>query len=232
MSGRYEKVEYINVRREGETSSESGNFLVEHEMDIIINDKVTKHVYCSKKELKELVIGNLYTNGYVYNLKQIKNISFSDKDTKAIVTIDEKTDITKEIPLRKLFPIDWKKEWVFKMADLLDAEQPLYKKTKGAHSCFAFKGERLLFVCEDVGRHNAIDKAVGKVLLEGYNLRLCSFYTSGRVPHDMVTKMIYAGVPMFVSKGVPTTKAIELAKEYNLTLICQARRDGFKIFNI
>ena len=53
---------------------------------------------------------------------------------------------------------------------------PLHEKTWGAHSCFLALGEQLLFSCEDIGRHNAIDKAVGYALKNGLSLEYCILY--------------------------------------------------------
>ena len=74
--------------------------------------------------------------------------------------------------------------------------------------------------CEDIGRHNALDKAVGSVMLADVPLHECVLYTSGRVPVDMVRKAIRAGVPALVSKTMPTVQSLELAQEYGLQLLC------------
>lgn len=102
--------------------------------------------------------------------------------------------------------------------------------TVGVHSCILAKEGRVLVNCEDIGRHNAIDKAVGWALLNGINLEECMLYSSGRVPTDMVRKAIRAGVPVFISKGVPTVQAVKMAKEYGLKLIGSARPDSMNIF--
>ena len=89
-------------------------------------------------------------------------------------------------------------------------------------------GDRILLLescshhvsCEDIGRHNALDKAVGSMLLAGVPLSECVLYTSGRVPMDMVRKAIRAGVPALVSKTMPTVQSLELAQEYGLQLLC------------
>ena len=77
-----------------------------------------------------------------------------------------------------------------------------------------------LRLAEDIGRHNALDKAVGSVMLAGVPLHECVLYTSGRVPVDMVRKAIRAGVPALVSKTMPTVQSLELAQEYGLQLLC------------
>ena len=84
---------------------------------------------------------------------------------------------------------------------------------------------RILYQCEDLGRHNALDKAVGCALADGVPLGECVLYTSGRVPVDMVRKAIRAGVPALVSKTMPTVQSVELAEEYGLRLFIQKKNE-------
>lgn len=129
-----------------------------------------------------------------------------------------------------LTPIDWKPEWIFSLADRIAEGMPLHEKTWGAHSCFLALGEQLLFSCEDIGRHNAIDKAVGYALKNGLSLEYCILYTSGRTPFDMTMKIIMAGIPVVAAKAIPMMDSVELAKKYRLTMICAARPDRMRVY--
>ena len=102
----------------------------------------------------------------------------------------------------------------------MHAGLPLYRATRAGAQllCAAQRGN--CFACEDLGRHNALDKAVGCAVLAGLPLAECVLYTSGRVPLDMVRKAIRAGVPVLVSKSMPTVQSAELAAEYGLQLVC------------
>ena len=127
-------------------------------------------------------------------------------------------------------PISWRAEQVFDLADRFHAGMPLHGQTWATHSCFLAKDGQLLFQCEDIGRHNALDKAIGYALRHGISLSRCMVYSSGRIPTDMAMKAIRAGIPILASKASPTAEAIALAKEYGLTLVCAARRDRMKLF--
>ena len=123
-------------------------------------------------------------------------------------------------PLRAVPHLDVQPEWVDALAAAMSAGLPLYQATHAVHSCFVLHEGRILCACEDIGRHNALDKAVGSMLLAGVPLSECVLYTSGRVPMDMVRKAIRAGVPALVSKTMPTVQSLELAAEYGLQFVC------------
>ena len=103
--------------------------------------------------------------------------------------------------------------------------------TQCTHICILGRRGEILFVSEDIGRHNALDKAIGHAVLSDIPLDECMLFTSGRVPLDMVEKVIMAGVPVLVSKAVPTSEAVSLARKSGLTLICRAWPDSMVVFS-
>ena len=100
----------------------------------------------------------------------------------------------------------------------MHAGLPLYRATRAVHSCFVLHKGEIVFACEDLGRHNALDKAVGCAVL-GRPLAECVLYTSGRVPADMVRKAIRRGAGAGKQKHAHR-KSAELAAEYGLQLVC------------
>lgn len=133
--------------------------------------------------------------------------------------------------LTPVSPATWNPADIFSLAQAFACGSPMHKRTFGAHSCYIALGPHVLFCREDLGRHNAFDKVIGQALRAQIDLTKATVFTSGRTPVDMVTKALRAGIPLLVSKAVPTDLTIELARKYDLTLICSAHPDSIKVFN-
>jgi FdhD protein len=111
-------------------------------------------------------------------------------------------------------------------------EQPSFEHTGGLHATGLFDAEgRLLWTREDVGRHNAMDKVVGRALLDGLiplgERILC---VSGRLSFELVQKAAVAGAPILVGVGAPSSLAIALADDRGLTLCGFARGKRVNVY--
>jgi FdhD protein len=118
------------------------------------------------------------------------------------------------------------------LVDILREGQGVFDRTGGLHAAGLFdRTGKLLCVREDVGRHNAVDKVVGRALLDG-NLPASTsiLVVSGRAGYEIVQKSISAGIPVLAAVGAPSSLAVALAREFNQTLVGFLRGDRFNVY--
>jgi len=191
---------------------------------------MTRTLYCSPSELKELVVGHLYTQGLIQAPEDMESLELDMDAGSARVTLKE----TRRNPPGVL-PEEGP---VFDPQILLANQQKFYdqstlqKATAGTHRCALCDDSGTCFACIDISRHNALDKLTGKALLEGVSLQDKYILTSGRIPMDMILKAAAIGVPMIVSRSTPTIAAVETARKANITLLGFSRENRFNIYSV
>jgi FdhD protein len=94
-----------------------------------------------------------------------------------------------------------------------------YKRTGGIHAAALTDGSRVLFLSEDIGRHNAVDKVIGRGLLAGVSFGSTQLITTGRISSDIVMKTARAGIPVVISLSVATSLAADLARAAGILLV-------------
>jgi FdhD protein len=113
----------------------------------------------------------------------------------------------------------------------LPQHQPLRDKTRASHAAALYSSDfKLLSVAEDVGRHNALDKAIGKLFLDRRLDEAVLLTLSSRISYELVQKAARARIPVILAFSRPTSLAVELASELNMTLACLADNNGLYIF--
>lgn len=114
----------------------------------------------------------------------------------------------------------------------LRARQDTFEETGGLHAAAAFDANgELIVVCEDIGRHNAVDKVIG-ALLRGDRLPASELglMVSGRASFELVQKALVAGMPLLAAVSAPSSLAVQLAREFNVGLVGFLRGDSFNVY--
>ncbi|MCC6165445.1 MAG: formate dehydrogenase accessory sulfurtransferase FdhD [Acidobacteria bacterium] len=121
---------------------------------------------------------------------------------------------------------------VSRLPDLLRDRQAVFDHTGGLHAAGIFTTDgTLVEIAEDVGRHNAVDKVIGRLLLRGaLPLSAHILCVSGRASFELVQKAVLGGIPMLVAVSAPSTMAIDIAREYGLTLAGFVRGPSFNLY--
>ena len=246
------KVPEMVVNADGSTQEREIRIVHEHFMDVFVNEKLVLKLVCTPVNLVELVVGRLISEGIIEDKDDVESIYICAFGKKARVFLKKQVDFQEAVEneptcctgnqviltnrngsLQKLecpAQPEWKPEWIFVLANEFASGSLIHKATQGTHSCYLSVKGQVVFASEDIGRHNAMDKAIGYAAMQEIKRKDCILYTTGRVPTDMVKKAVAARIPVLVSKSVPTDAAVEMARYYHLTLICKAWPDRYEIF--
>ena len=111
----------------------------------------------------------------------------------------------------------------------LTDEAKIWQKTAGVHVAQLKYGDEII-VREDVSRHVAVDKVIGAASKEGYDLSKSYISYSGRMPADMLIKVIRVGIPIIISNAAPASSGIDVAKTGNITVVGFVKDNRFTVF--
>jgi len=179
------------------------------------------------------VAGICFMQKIIESPDQILSANFYSNNKSNIVIIKLskeryiKKKVTSSLNLDSKLSVDDAKKCVMKLRN----SQRLHNKTGSAHASMLFDYElNSIAFAEDVGRHNAFDKVIGKIFMNKNLNKVFIGALSCRINYEMIKKVIRSKIPIIIGYGKPTSKAFDTALSYNITIAWMGRRGGFFIF--
>ena len=227
----------------------------EDPITLVLNDQELVTLLASPGQRVELAVGFLYDEGIVDRVDQVVSV---EEEASGVRVEAPGVELGRRLFERRVlssgcgrgmgfsnaldvFSAPWRAlpedlPWIgasaiFEAARVTYSEGPLYRRTRGTHAAGLFdRSGRLVAIGEDIGRHNAVDKVVGRLLLAGTPLNDLFMVVTGRVSSEMVSKVAKTPIPLLVSKSVATTLAIDHAERLSLGLVGLVRRSRLTAF--
>lgn len=223
-------------------------------LTIVANGVELSTLLASPSYLKELTYGYLYTSGFITKADDVTaffcdaerwtaNVEMAQTpDSEAIrkrlytsgcgkcAMYTTMSEISLRRPLENATRI--RRQQVFDMALRVQEGTPAFHRTGSVHSAFLIERETgREIVMDDIARHNAMDKVVGKAVIEGFDFPGCICVRTGRTSAEIVYKTKRCGIPITIARGAPTHQAVHLAREMGITVIGFARKGSFNIYS-
>lgn len=231
--------------------------VVEYLFTIYIDNEEFITLICTPTSLRSLVIGFLHSEGIIKSMNDISSIEVYDNDGYVKVNLRDRKLLDEKINQKRAITtgcgkgsiyykaldevsenknnkekdryIDYKN--IMSLINKFNNKSDIFFKTGGVHSVGISDFNEILFFEEDIGRHNALDKIIGRCLEEKIDVNNKVILTSGRITSEIILKCAKLNINHIVSRSAATDKAIELARKLNLSVIGFARNTKMNIYN-
>ena len=248
------EIEKISRENVNDIQVKTDTVLKEYELNMIINNTIKRKFICTNTSIKQLVYGHLFTQNYIESASDILEFNYDEGKSSVYVIITEeafnkckdridKVDILTTGFLyndgsNKNFDDNKKDEVkINNFIAIMDNSKKilegndLFTETGCVHSAGLAFGDDIKYFETDIGRHNAVDKTIGRALIAGDNLKDAILYTTGRIPTDMIKKAVRAGIRIVATRASVTYDAIKIAKENGIKLIGFSRGERVNIYS-
>lgn len=238
----------VTVLSEKGRESREDPVVREHALTVVLNNKKLVTILCSPRNLRALAIGYLFTQGFITGADDISSIEEDTVDGSIYIetgnSIESRTDtvlppgglhaVVKNrdgLPLKRVKSnITLSFHRISAVLERVNESCEIFIRTAGAHACALSDMNGIFIFYEDIGRHNAIDKVIGRCLLDSVPLHDKTLFTTGRISSAIATKVVKAGIPVLVSRSAPTFEAVGLAEKYGITLVGFAREGRMNVY--
>ena len=221
---------------------------------IVVNDSEVATIMATPTHFKEFAVGYLYTSGMINEAHEVTGFSCDDKRWRLDVTTTREVDAallgkrlytsgcgrgvmySNVMMLASRHPLDSQfhvtQESVSHCVKWLLSCSSLYKETRGVHTAaLSMGGELPSFYRDDIGRHNAVDKVIGRSLMDGVDFSHSILISTGRISSEILHKVKRTGIPIVLSRGAPTHQTVLMARDMGVTVIGFARGGSFTVYS-
>jgi FdhD protein len=226
--------EHVCLKLDQDSAERTMHSVVEEvPLSIFVNGKHSITAMISPSMINEFVIGHFFSEGIVNGLEDIESMEIQADVVRLIIKNPVKMIISRrlivsgcggcasyldESKLPKILS-DFRitKEDIFRAMKSISSSE-LHEATGGVHSIGLFDHNGPICIAEDIGRHNALDKAIGYGLIRKISFSETFLASTGRISSEMALKCSMAGIPIIASRGATTSLAIEIAEKTGLTI--------------
>src|SRR6185369_6896200 len=232
LNDRHQKSISVTMRTPGNDFELALGFLFS---EGIIRDQkdVLQIKYCTDFSRSENIVKVELMTGLDVDLKKLERHFYTSSSCGVCgkASIEALNTISKFKDNGSEFTID--QEVFMDLSEKLRAKQNVFEYTGGLHAAALFNTDgEIIFIREDVGRHNALDKLIGAAFSSGQlPLNRHVVLLSGRSSFELIQKCVMAGVNLVAAIGAPSSLAVETAKKFNVTLIGFLRDNRFNIYS-
>lgn len=225
--------------------------IVETPVSLTVNGLVWLTFMCTPVHLEALSVGFLYNEGIIDSMHEVEDVRVCEHGDNVDVWMNRSVEqpqswrrtsgctggVTAVDALARVdisFRGDQPKfppEAIGHQVEMLLQAQELYRETGGVHTSALSDGEKIVFVADDIGRHNTLDKIAGLCLMNNAWPETRILITTGRISSEMLQKAARIQAPILISRTSPSSLSIEMAERYGITLIGYARRDRFNVYS-
>lgn len=232
----------------------SDKIIVEQAVTIMIDKVGSFTIMCTPSDLEALAVGFVFSEGMIDGIDDVIAISRKPHLPNAVgITVEDPTQIAikrnmivasscgmcgarniekllADVPVcENSLQVD--RGLLREVTEQLLSHQELFQLTGGSHGAAVFDAAGKTISCaEDIGRHTALDKAIGKCLIERKPTKGFGAALSGRVSFEMVVKAARAGIELIVGVSAPSSLAIEAAQKWNITVCGFVRQERANIY--
>lgn len=226
LNDQVETIDCIRIRNKTH-SKETETVATESKLALYVdNEFLTEFQYSVGLE-ESMVLGHLLSSGRISNKEDIYAIRINGQECR-INLAKERTILPDKIEHQKSVSFDK----LLEIKTILLENQKNHRATRGFHGAILYDlSTDRSFTCEDIGRHNAVDKVIGYGLNEDFALNDSVLLLSGRLLSNIVSKGIFSKIPVIASMTVSSREGIQKAKEHNYTLLGCLSNDGCWLYN-